>query len=459
MKHERKIVSSLATVIILVWIIGSALFVNAASTSNIFVISTGAYPGSSSYTIFSDGLNYYAKNGYGAIDFTSTDASTVINQAIRALPVIDSNPYSNCNPFGKRTGEIVLTAGEYHISSSIVLASGQWLHGAGQEGTVLIGESGVTVIRFYGNNTAPTYYAKISDLTIYGGGIGINASFAMNSAFERLHVHHMENDGIVMVHALVNTFDHISIDSCGGFGLYADALSNGNVFTALTSNANTGDGARFRDIRGLELYGCDIEINGGYGLTLYGVEGCVISGGFFEDNNSGGDKLEIYVYRGTAYIGNSTGITISGAWINSIAGGYGIYLTYCENVKIDNTNNFYDSAIANADIQLLSTAKNIIIEDADYKIGLQAGATYDISGPKYIQEGTFTNVNDYHFITTNLAGAPTTVQVTVRGDGNYVGGYHNQNASGFYLSLKNGATGASLNGVSGSYVARYIPVP
>jgi hypothetical protein len=89
-KYEKRIITSLIVILSLVWIIGSALFINATTASslnNIFVISSGIYPGGTAYTVYSgpDGT-WYAKNGYGTNDFSSSDAATTINEAIKLAP-------------------------------------------------------------------------------------------------------------------------------------------------------------------------------------------------------------------------------------------------------------------------------------------------------------------------------------------------------------------------------------
>ena len=70
-----------------------------------------------SYIIFQDGNIVYAKNGRtGAIEFSSSDASSVIQQAINALP---------------NGGKIFIKAGTYYISKAIVLANNVEIAGEG----------------------------------------------------------------------------------------------------------------------------------------------------------------------------------------------------------------------------------------------------------------------------------------------------------------------------------------
>lgn len=63
------------------------VYVLAQGGSTTFTISSGIYPGAPSYTVYSVSGTYYAKNAYGVISYSSTNASFVINSAINsALP-------------------------------------------------------------------------------------------------------------------------------------------------------------------------------------------------------------------------------------------------------------------------------------------------------------------------------------------------------------------------------------
>jgi len=77
-----------------------------ASPSNTFTISNGVYPGAASYTVWRDGNYYYAKNAYGAIDYSGTDAASVIQSAINACP---------------NGSSIFIKSGEYEIKSEILI--------------------------------------------------------------------------------------------------------------------------------------------------------------------------------------------------------------------------------------------------------------------------------------------------------------------------------------------------
>jgi hypothetical protein len=79
-----------------------------------------------SYIVFTDGANYYARNGStGQVDFSGTDASTVIQNAINALG---------------NGGKILIKAGTYSIVTPLALKSNTVISGEGP-GTILLRSS------------------------------------------------------------------------------------------------------------------------------------------------------------------------------------------------------------------------------------------------------------------------------------------------------------------------------
>jgi hypothetical protein len=79
----------LAALIFCVAILSSGLtyyFVHVTNPTTPQYWTGGVYPGASSYTVWKEGSTYYAKNAYGAIDYSGTDVSTVIQSAHDNLP-------------------------------------------------------------------------------------------------------------------------------------------------------------------------------------------------------------------------------------------------------------------------------------------------------------------------------------------------------------------------------------
>lgn len=84
MELSKRMLLGITSLIIL--ITATVTYTLAQSSSTIpFTIYAGIYPGSPSYTIWAENGNYFAKNAYGAVEFSGTDASTVIQSAINAL--------------------------------------------------------------------------------------------------------------------------------------------------------------------------------------------------------------------------------------------------------------------------------------------------------------------------------------------------------------------------------------
>lgn len=57
----------------------------AQSPSNTFTISSGIYPTTATYTIYKEGSTYYAKNAYGAIEYSGTNSSKVVQDALDSI--------------------------------------------------------------------------------------------------------------------------------------------------------------------------------------------------------------------------------------------------------------------------------------------------------------------------------------------------------------------------------------
>jgi parallel beta-helix repeat protein len=104
-----------------------------ASSSNTFTISSGVYPGAVSYTVWRDGDYYYAKNAYGAIEFSGTDASTVIQSAINALT---------------NGGKIFIKAGIYFDNTWNVQITNNNIEVVAEKGTIFKPTAGATVYQF-----------------------------------------------------------------------------------------------------------------------------------------------------------------------------------------------------------------------------------------------------------------------------------------------------------------------
>ena len=93
----------IASVFIVIGILLGSIVAYAATPSSTFWITSGVYPGAPSYTIFREGSNYFAKDANGQIDYSGTNASQVINNAIQP------------------NTQVYLVNGVYETDSSILL--------------------------------------------------------------------------------------------------------------------------------------------------------------------------------------------------------------------------------------------------------------------------------------------------------------------------------------------------
>ena len=111
MKVPRQISLKKTATIILVSVLLTVIisyYAFAATPTSTFTISPGIYPGAPSYTIWKEGNYYFAKNSNGKIEFSSTNASYVIQQAINNAP---------------NGGKIFIrNVGDYVITQTIIIA-------------------------------------------------------------------------------------------------------------------------------------------------------------------------------------------------------------------------------------------------------------------------------------------------------------------------------------------------
>jgi len=94
------------SILINILLISTLTYVIFASPNGTFTISKGFYPGAPSYTIWKEGSTYYAKNAYGAIDYSGTAA--ILNSSLNALAnsgviYLKSGTYSTNLDFGSKT--------------------------------------------------------------------------------------------------------------------------------------------------------------------------------------------------------------------------------------------------------------------------------------------------------------------------------------------------------------------
>lgn len=84
MKIEKNVKKSLkiALTFLAIGLLLGTIIVFAATPSSTIYISPGIYPGAPSYTVWKEGSNYFAKDSNGQLEFSGTNASQIIQNAI-----------------------------------------------------------------------------------------------------------------------------------------------------------------------------------------------------------------------------------------------------------------------------------------------------------------------------------------------------------------------------------------
>lgn len=117
MKFDLRKFSVFLLVAVVVMQSTGLMFSALAAPSSTFTISGGVYPGAPSYTIWAEGSNYYAKDGNGLLASESSNASTVINNALS---------------FGK---QVLIKAATYSISAMLLVQANSFFEA--EKGVVL----------------------------------------------------------------------------------------------------------------------------------------------------------------------------------------------------------------------------------------------------------------------------------------------------------------------------------
>jgi len=103
-KLDKKTLVTALTFLLIGIIVTSVVWVYASPT-NTFYISGGVYP-QASFTVWKEGSTYYAKNAYGQIVYSGTDADVLINNVISNAP---------------EGSEIYLKNADYYIDASVII--------------------------------------------------------------------------------------------------------------------------------------------------------------------------------------------------------------------------------------------------------------------------------------------------------------------------------------------------
>jgi hypothetical protein len=250
-----------------------------------------------SYIIFTDGTNYYAKNGKtGQIDFSGTDAGTVIQSAINAL--------------SGKGGTIFLKAGIYVLTQQLDLSNSPGIKLVGEygtyheKGTILRPVSGVRAI--YAHTSDPFWSEiTIENIGIYGQETlpsGVQGEIYIWSGgrvhLRNIYIRNARNVGIKLESVTVGFIENVEIvDGVSGSGIsilfgevYVDNVVIGNLPGAGINIYNT-DYVRLTNIR---EYVCNT------GISINTDRGPVdIIGATFDNNYKNGIWIWNLSYGGT----------------------------------------------------------------------------------------------------------------------------------------------------------------
>lgn len=261
------------------------------------------------YIIWTDGTTYYAKNGAtGAIDFSGTVFSTVMQSAINAGP----------------GGEITIKPGVYSVTVPIetvkeLTIQGSYGYGS-SNGVTLNVSPGITCFRYTGGVAAP--FVKITDLFITGGLNAINFNDKVYDVVLRdIYVANTSGDGIIVTNGWGLIATHVIVERCAQ-----------NGFTVLFSGSSDINSCKFND-------------NGAYGLYYYASDGRII-GNEISGNVGYGARLR-GAHR-TSFIGNRIGGNTGTSGV--LATGNNLIITGNEfnGINVELYNLYIDSGVTSA---------------------------------------------------------------------------------------------------------------
>jgi hypothetical protein len=211
-----------------------------------------------SYVIWTDGTNYYAKNGRtGQIDFSGTDASTVIQNAIFNLP---------------NGGRIFVKSGTYILNKRVVF----------DKNVAIVGENASPyvkpyTVKFVVNNTQGAFLITLAShlencvIEPASGLIpdtAIQIEYAYFAVVRDVLIHGPFMTGIGIngyVYAFWNLISHVNIDRDG------DIIPGSRGIKLYTTTANKRPNENFFEYLVIRRYDIGIDIDVGNHQTIRSV--------------------------------------------------------------------------------------------------------------------------------------------------------------------------------------------
>jgi len=185
-----------------------------------------------SYIIFKKNGDILARNGdSGNIEFSGTDAATVINNAFDALPKSNRS-------FPVKGGTVLVKAGTYTLNSAILISD--WAHnlvGEGNRATVFKLGSDVNAVEVHGASDDRLRYSLLADFTIDGddrayAGNGLDLEYVSNCIIENVSVDRVKGTGARFKSIWDSEVDYLDLHKCGVDGSDpAVDIPDGNTIT------------------------------------------------------------------------------------------------------------------------------------------------------------------------------------------------------------------------------------
>jgi len=201
LKKEKIRTFKVALTFLAIGLLLGAFATYAATPSSTFTISGGVYPGAPSYTIWEEDSNYFAKNSNGKIEFSGSNASQLLQNAIN-------------------NGDVIFVkAGTYLFDAVVTLKAG----------LTLIGEGiGVTIFKNnFGGNMFRDGGVAVDELVLMNfeidgakstqsGGIGIYiGTLSKKVVIKNIKIKNTYDQGLEVI-LEQSRIENVWVENCGG---------------------------------------------------------------------------------------------------------------------------------------------------------------------------------------------------------------------------------------------------
>ena len=308
-KANRKILLAIICIAIMAFASGVFYARAQSGSSGIFTISAGVYPGAPSYRVYSNGAgNYYAKDTYGSVDFTSTNATTVVNDAVA-------------------NGGLIVLIGSFQLgSSSITITSSNTTLDLSQ---AILYSTGNAI------NAHGTPSAYLALITVKGGQLigsnsgiqsGIVFQYVTDFLIQGVTVHSFAHEGIMLEDCQYGKVENCNPYNNGMDGIGVLAGTGTSCAITILNNICTNNGQD------------GIYVDNGATANINGFSGIVISTNYCNGNGNGNNGARLYgVLLGTHNDNVTvTDNTVKGSWSDGIALSTLKYAIVSNNILKDN---------------------------------------------------------------------------------------------------------------------------